>query len=207
LALQSIENHARRFLRTLARQAPLETRHLVVLTGDSIGFDSLFRDRVTSWNVQDMPASLVSFSHRDPVDPAAGFRPAPAGKDPTAATGTHDLLLYRDILEGVVLACSDDKAFARSGDEFHRRVADLRWFKSHVTTNPEHRLLFGEDGNRHARTGERIIWLRPTFDGARVLPQAELTVWWIPRDEGSDWRPARELVVSYNVSPGAAREK
>ncbi len=178
-----------------------------MLTGDSIGFDSLFRDRVTSWNVQDLPASLLSFAHRDPVDVTSGFRPVPSGDDPTAATGTHDVLLYRDILEGVLLACSDGKAFARSGDEFHNRVADLRWFRSHVTNDPQNRQLFAADGDRHVRTGERIVWLKPLFDGSRVLPQAELTVWWIPRDEGSDWRVSRDLVVSYNGSPGGPREK
>jgi hypothetical protein len=205
LALPTATTHARRFLRTLARQAPLEVRNLVVLTGDSIGFDSLFRDRVTAWNVQDVPASLVCFSHRDPVDLSAGFRPAPAGGGPTAATGTHDLLLYRDILEGVTLACSDDRAFVHAGEAFHHNVADLRWLKSHVTRDPADRNLFAADGNRHDRTGERILWLRPAFDGTRVLPQAELTVWWIPRDVGSDWRVARDLVVPYNGAPGRER--
>jgi hypothetical protein len=207
LALPTSATHARRFLRTLARQAPLETSRLVVLSGGSISFDSLLRDRLTAWNVQDVPASLICFCHRDPVDPSAGFRPAPTETDPVASTGTNILLLYRDILEGSVLACSDGQAFVHDGKEFHRRVADLRWFKSHVTRDPLHRQLFAEDGNRHARTGERIVWLRPFFDGARVLPQADLIVWWIPRDEGSDWRPARELLLSYNSAPGGAREK
>jgi hypothetical protein len=198
LALPTSTTHARRFLRTLARQAPLDVRNLVVLTGDSVGFDALYRDRATAWNVQDVPATLLCFSHRDPVDITAGFRPAADGGGPTAATGTYNLLVYRDILEGVVLACSDGQAFAQAGEGFHRRVADLRWLKGHVTLDPADRPLFAGDGNRHARTGERILWLKPSFDGSRVLPQAELTVWWIPRDEGSEWRVAQRLVVSYN---------
>src|SRR5262249_5140737 len=92
LVLPASAQPARRFLRTLVRQAPLESRRLVVITGDSISFNTIYRDRDIAWNIQDMPVPLLFFSHRNPVDRAAGFRDDVTGNDLASSTGTQDLL-------------------------------------------------------------------------------------------------------------------
>ena len=60
----------RRFLINLQRRSPAVARNLVVLNGDAISFDAIFRDRDVAWNILDVPYSLVFFSHRNPIDRA-----------------------------------------------------------------------------------------------------------------------------------------
>src|SRR5262249_33015478 len=64
---------ARRFPRGLARIAPAEARVFVVVTGDVLSFNTVYRDRKVAWPIQDLPFQLVFFCHRNPIDPAAGF--------------------------------------------------------------------------------------------------------------------------------------
>src|SRR5579871_467943 len=109
LVLPAATQPARRFLRALARFAPMEARRFVVVSGDSIAFNTLFRDRNFAWPIQDLPFSLVGFFHRNPVDPAAGFPLADATRsaeanDTTSRAGTEDLLLYVDLLDAVIQA-------------------------------------------------------------------------------------------------------
>ena len=53
---------------------PAEIQDLVVITGDSISFNNVYRDGDLEWNVLDMPVPLIFFSHRNPIDESAGFR-------------------------------------------------------------------------------------------------------------------------------------
>ena len=54
---------SRRFLRALARTAPDKARQFVVAAGDTIPFNTLYRDRQVTWPIQDLPFSIVSFCH------------------------------------------------------------------------------------------------------------------------------------------------
>src|ERR1700687_4927522 len=45
LALPTGAQRARRFLRTLCRRAPMEVRNVVVVTGDAVNFNNIYRDR------------------------------------------------------------------------------------------------------------------------------------------------------------------
>ena len=97
----------RRFLIHLWQRSPRDARNMVVLNGDAISFHSVYRDRDVVWNILDLPYSLVFFSHRNPIDQAAGFswtKKAPG----LSTTGTHDILLYRDIFEAFLYAASDN---------------------------------------------------------------------------------------------------
>ena len=47
-----------------AEKAPLDARKLVVLTGDSITFNTLYRDRDIAWNVLEMPVPVVRHGER-----------------------------------------------------------------------------------------------------------------------------------------------
>ncbi len=69
MLLPANAERARRFLRTLIRRStPQDWRNLVVMTGDSLNFNTIYRDRDIAWNIQDLPVPLVLFSHRNPVD-------------------------------------------------------------------------------------------------------------------------------------------
>ncbi len=125
LALPTGAQPARRFLRALCRRAPLEVRNVVVVTGDAIAFNNVYRDREVAWNIQDMPVPLVFFSHRNPVDAKAGFG-AKEASGLINATGTQDVLLNRDIIEALVLA-----AFDRTG-----LVADSRATQAETRAHP-----------------------------------------------------------------------
>jgi hypothetical protein len=191
LALPTGAQRARRFLRALCRQAPTEARDLIVVTGDGIAFNNVYRDRDVAWNIGDMPVPLVFFSHRDPIDLAAGF-----GATNTAGlasnTGTSDVLLDRDIVETLVQAAFDGKRLVGDADILLERLRQIRWYKGHVinhtdaSTATASEPFFDAAGNRRPDTGEHIVSLRPVLQGNRNLPEAFLTVW---RQSGT--RPER----------------
>ncbi|MBI3408831.1 MAG: hypothetical protein HY040_10780 [Planctomycetes bacterium] len=206
LVLPTAAQRARRFLRTLCRRAPSEVRNTVVLTGDAISFNNVYRDRDIAWNIQDVPVPLVFFSHRNPTDPSAGFGKQETGSRLPTTTGTQDLLLNVDILQSLLQACfTDDGRLLQSADAVLPRLANTRWREGRVaptlTAAMESDLpLFGDDGNRHAGTGEHVLWLKPTFDGSRNLPEAEISIWSLDREStGGRWRMSDQpLKVRYD---------
>jgi hypothetical protein len=192
---------ARRVLRGLARTAPAEARHFVVLTGDALSFNTVYRDRDVLWPVQDLPFDLVFFCHRNPVDEAAGFlredNQAPGTTAP--ATGTEDLLLYMDIVEALVQAVGQGDAMPADGDDLGARLRQARWRDGRVAFGGEGPELFDADGNRRDGTGEHIVWLRPAVQGTRVLPQAAIEVYDRQgQDQGGPWHLVRRLEVDYD---------
>ncbi|MCS7044722.1 MAG: hypothetical protein NZO58_00040 [Gemmataceae bacterium] len=194
LVLPTGAQRARRFLRTLCQRAPLEMRNVVVVNGDAISFNTIYRDRAVAWNILDVPVPLVFFSHRNPTDHTAGFEPH------AAATGTQDLLLYLDLLQAVVYGCFRQERIVTDADEVGERLRRLRWHSGRLlppTDAPggHETLFFTAEGNRSARTGEHVVWLRPAFEATRNLPRATITVW---RLGDSGWQLAEPpLEVDY----------
>lgn len=199
LALPTAAQPARRFLRALCRRAPMETRNVVVVSGDAINFNSVCRDRNLAWNIQDLPVPLVFFCHRDPIDAPAGFGVKDARGLPNQ-TGTQDVLLYRDIAEALIQGAfirNDIRAgpLASDADTLLNRLRQMRWHKGRVEffAGEDGELpgvpFFDNEGNRRPGTGEHIVWLRPVFDGNRVLPEAYITIWRASgKDRGETWR-------------------
>jgi hypothetical protein len=192
---------ARRLLRGLVRTAPAEARRFVVLTGDALSFNTVYRDRNVLWPVQDLPFDLVFFCHRNPVDEAAGFlredNQAPGTTAP--GTGTEDLLLYMDIVEALVQAADQGGAMPADGDDLGARLRQARWRDDHVAFGGDGPELFDADGNRRDGTGEHIVWLRPAVRRARVLPQAAIEVYDRQgQDASGPWRLVRRLDVDYD---------
>ncbi len=196
---------ARRFLRGLARTAPAEARRFVVLTGDALSFNTIYRDRNDLWPIQDLPFELVFFCHRNPVDADAGFlqeeSPAPGMTAP--GTGTEDLLLDMDIVEALVQAVNGAPAMPANGDELGQRLRQARWRDGHVAFGDSGVELFDADGNRRSGTGEHIVWLRPTIAAdskglhERVMPQAVIEVHGWRSEDGGSWRQLRTIKVDY----------
>jgi hypothetical protein len=187
---------ARRFLRGLARTAPAEARRFVVVTGDALSFNTVYRDRDVLWPVQDLPFELVFFCHRNPVDEAAGFQ-----RDDAHTTGTEDLLLNMDIVEAIIQAVNQAEAMPADGDALGARLRQARWYEGRVSFGGEGPDLFDADGNRRDGTGEHVVWLRPDVQGQvqRVLPQAAIEVYdWQGQAAAGPWHLVRRLDVDYD---------
>jgi hypothetical protein len=198
LVLPTATERARRFLRTLANQGPDLMSNLIVLSGDAITFNNVFRDRDTAWNIQDMPVPLIFFSHRDPINVAAGFRPEPGPQDPSAPTGTQDLLLYRDIAEALVQAVTRDRSGLASADQAVKALRQLRWRDGGVHLYGSGIPFFNADGDRSDNTGEHVVWVQPERLNGRVLARATIRVWG-HGPAGARWQPAgRPLTVLYD---------
>jgi hypothetical protein len=207
LALPTSTQRAQRLLRTLVRRDPLQARNLVVVTGDSIGFNSIYRDRNVAWNILDVPVPLVLFAHRNPINEAVGFRPGADGNAGADSTATDDLLLHRDVLEALILAAYPDRRLVADADALRDRLRAAMWWRGRVempgfegTPTDLGIPLFDADGDRSARTGEHVVWLNPSAGGA-PLSDPVITVWrQAPAGaEDTGWRSAGEpLHVRYN---------
>lgn len=184
LVLPTGAQPARRVLRKLTVATPAAVRNVVAVTGDSINFNNIYRDRDVAWNVQEMPVALVFFCHQDPVsdtvqdwrdaDPARGY-----------ASATDDVLLNADLMR-LILESAEENADA---DEMSRHLRDRR------------PAFFGPDGNRLGGQGEFVVCLRPQLKGEEVLPAATVEVWRRDGDTAGDlrWRPHRSFQLRYDV--------
>jgi hypothetical protein len=168
LVLAAVDRPARRVLRTLAAAAPREARNLVAVTGDSIGFNVIYRDREFAWNSQELPIPLVFFCHQDPIawpkyDPVS---------PPSFASATDDVLLNAELLRIVLEA-----AYPPTGDPGSRGplVADADALARQMRTL--HAGYFDASGNRQGGSGEYIVCRRPHIEGDRVLSSATIEVW------------------------------
>jgi hypothetical protein len=210
LVLPTGADRARRFLRTLLRTAGRpDVRNLVVITGDSINFNTIYRDHAVTWNTRDLEAPLVLFSHRSPIDTGVGFAMLNDGKPLRDSTGTEELLLYRDILEAVLLCAYRGGTLTGSADELLANLRRLDWADGRVRPSWDGagprgrdaaRPLFDAVGNRRSDTGEHVIVLMPPNEHSA---QTHITVWRLQGDPGryDSWHvvePSPLPVSNYN---------
>ncbi len=214
----------RRFLINLRQRSPLDARNLVVLNGDAISFHSVYRDRDVTWNILDLPYSLVFFAHRNPIDPAAGFtwtkddRPESNQTFPHRSTsGTHDVLLYRDVFEALLYAVGDGGNLLDDPHQVRRRLQSTCWYhpppekigqenarvcNAEVHSFANRQPLFDADGNRQSHTGEHIVWVKPNFTDERVDMTSKISVWFVqPPASGGSWQLLDSHDALYNQSP------
>ena len=180
---------SRRFLRELARSAPETARRFVVALGDTVSFNTIYRDRLVTWPIQDLPFETVFFCHRNPIDEAAGFRPLQGAKDPEKPTGseepgstrstsgTEDLLLFSDIVEALGLAFVKDGVRCANATVLAGGLQNVFLDDGQLNAEFLGVPLFGKNGQRSAGTGEHVVYLRPRFQGDQVLPEAVIEVW------------------------------
>src|SRR5205823_6219077 len=136
-----------------------------------------YRDRNVAWQVQDLPFEVVFFCHRNPVEVSAGF-PREDDAGGAGATGTEDLLLYRDIVEALAGAAYRGDVPPADGDALAARLREVRWNRGRLAFGDDGVPLFDAGGNRRGDTGEHIVWLRPAVVEARqVRPRATIEVW------------------------------
>jgi hypothetical protein len=213
LVLPTGADRARRFLRTLLRTAGRpDVRNLVVLTGDSINFNIIYRDHPVTWNIRDLEAPLVLFSHRNPIDASVGFARLEDGKPLRDSTGTEELLLYRDILDAVLLCAYRGGSLVHSADDLLANLRRLDWVDGRVRASWDQsnghrgkyqpRPLFDPSGNRRTDTGEHVIVLMPPNEHS-LEALAQITVWRLEGDpaQHDNWKevpPSPLVVKTYN---------
>ncbi len=209
LVLPTSAVRARRFLRALLNSAPRQAGNLVVLSGDSISFNHIYRDRKLDWNILELPVPLVFFSHRNPIDKSAGFHPEGTPERPWATSGTQDLLLYRDVVESLLLAGYQEDGLVANADELNNRLLQLNWAKGKLNLKGKGIPLFDAQRNRQLGTGEHIVLLKPHHQGNLVLPTSTISVWYREtlEDGRQHWALADELEeVFYSDPMGIAEE-
>jgi hypothetical protein len=212
---------SRRLLRGLVRGMPSLSKRvqIVVASGDAIAFNTVYRDRHESWNIQDLPFSLVFFCHRNPIDADAGFRahsgedglPRNGERDSTAETGTEDILLFGDIVEALVQTGAPVQgASCANAAELAERLAEARREDDHIVYGGAGVPLFDREGQRRNGTGEHVVCLQPMWNEDfkdRLLPCATIEVWawqrrnWDRGERGQHWQRCGEpLIVWYSDS-------
>jgi hypothetical protein len=197
---------SRRFLRALNLHLAWFERRFIVATGDTIAFNTIYRDRDIAWPIQDLPFPLIFFCHRNPVSARAGFEPdlpsMHAGSP--SSSGTEDLLLFKDIVRALLHTAVADGALLADAGVVGQRLGGLR--KTDVLDDPiADAPLFDDDGNRRTGTGEHVVWLDPTIDeDQRVLPKAAIRVFARQADAsaGGRWQKRSELEVLYEGASG-----
>ena len=167
---------------------------LVVVAGDTIAFNNIYRDRLAAWRTQDLPFPLVFFCHRNPIDAAAGFDPAHG-----QVTGTEDVLLFRDLIETVVAAFTRVDSSVPDTTELAENLHAIRLTDERFGFDPNGVELFSKNGKRNGGTGEHVVYLRPLREpnGKLVLPHAEVEVW--TRDAVVGLRPLWRQVGKVQV--------
>ncbi len=164
-----------RYLRELARTEPRAARVLVVATGDAVAFNTIYRDRLDTWPIQDLPFSLVLFSHANPIDADAGFIPHAEGRagadtiGSSGATGTEDVLLFADIVAATALGAAESSKPLQDAAHLAERLRATRWHNGQLALDVDGTLLFTPDGNRQDGTGEHVVCLLPQYQGGRAL--------------------------------------
>jgi hypothetical protein len=198
----------------------------VVATGDALAFNTIYRDRLVTWPIQDLPYALVLFSHANPVAERAGFKPHAEGRatggivGDSAATGTEDVLLFADIIGTAARGAAAPDGGLADAPRLTERLHAARYHDDHITFDNEGTPLFDEDGNRASGTGEHVVCLLPQFQGGRalsmlggsamwvgagmpsiqggrVLPRATIEVWTWHALGDLPWKRIAELTVSY----------
>lgn len=191
LLLPAGERPLRRVLRHLAATAPSESRQAVVVTGDALNLDIVYRDRDTLWPILEIPFTLVFFAHENPV--AWSDEPQqPAALARAARGGTQDLLLQAHIVRLITEAAwhpeGDASLLVASPDALAERLRQR---------TPA---FFDASGNRLQTSGAYVILLQPRFEGPRVVPEALLSVWRGRAPAAAPSAPPRE-------GPGQSRER
>ena len=216
LILPAADKPVRRVLRSLALSAPREVGNFVVVTGDSIPFTTLYRDRHINWNIQELPFPLVAFCHHNPV---AWGEPGP--KDPNAPDhpeqhyqiGTDEELLNADIVKllleagfrvdppprrttsALVMPKAEEPtvgppvppSLVNNADDLNAEVKQRRTG------------YFDPDGNRRGGSGEYVVCLRPQLQAGRVMPVATVEVWKRQtfRPGLASWQQIRKFAMEY----------
>jgi hypothetical protein len=200
LVLPTVTDPGRRLLRALAASAPQLGQRLVVVTGDGIPVNAIYRDGDLEWPVQALPVPLVLFSHNDPVgwdDP--GTTP-PVGYELRPPTATDDVLHFAEMIRHIAEGCyppADVLPAVAHADGLLTRADDLA-----ARLRARRPAFFDPAGNRLGGTGETVVALWPHTEDGTSGAQATLEVW--RRTDDRRWEMVRTVEVDQRRTRAAA---
>ena len=176
----------RRLLRLMSGQSDSRLRGMTVAAGDTLGFNTVYRDWQELWPATDLPFRVVFFCHENPVDESAGFVRDPAAAERHKATGTEDLLLNRDLAMALIAAWGE-MTETDGPVEMAKFLHELR-FQAIGPVMPRDtqlmsaHLYFDIDGERTPETGEHVVTLHP---GSSKVPggPGQVEVWSIQKEQ------------------------
>jgi hypothetical protein len=200
LVLPTVTKPGRRLLRALAASVPQLGQRLVVVTGDGIPVNAVYRDGDLEWPVQALPVPLVLFCHGDPVGWDKPGTPAPAGYELRPPTATDDVLHFAEMVRLIAEGCypsADVLSSVAHSDGLLTRADDLAT-RFHARRPP----FFDAAGNRLGGTGETVVALWPHVGDDSAGSQATLDVW--RRADGRRWELVRTVEVDQRRTRAAA---
>jgi hypothetical protein len=132
-------------------------------------------------------------------------------------TGTHDILLYRDVFEAILYATCDQGKLRGDPLQVRERLQATCWYQpppdklKQDSARVRHPLvhtidartprLFDADGNRQRHTGEHIVWVKPSFTEDRVNLISKISVWAMQPDRnGGAWQLVEAREATYSQS-------
>ena len=173
---------SRRLLKVMSRENGSRMRGLTVVSGDTLGFNTIYRDWQELWPSIDLPYRLVFFCHQNPVDTAAGFEADPSAAMRHLATGTEDLLLDRDVIHSLI----EGWKFIADTDGPVELASCLKKLK-YIPTGPTLATaidnlpnFFDYEGNRMPATGEHLVTLSPPSINKQPNGPGQIEVWSVP---------------------------
>lgn len=170
---------SRRLLKAMSRGTESRMQGLTVVAGDTLGFNTIYRDWQELWPSIDLPYRMVFFCHENPVDESAGFVREPSSANRHLATGTEDLLLNLDVIQALVEGWKL-LADTEGPNEFASCLKQLKCnstgpiWASGVDKLPN---LFDCDGNRMPGTGEHLVTLSPSSPKKQPNGAGQIEVW------------------------------
>jgi len=206
LVMPTVLAPARRVMRTITAALPFVGRNLVIVTGDSISLNNMYRDADIGWNARELPVPLVAFAHHDP---AAWDQPGPEEDRKSAEstnpiesiprtsaaylsppTNTDEVLQHLRMMDEIVSAAwqidqrDSPGSLTNSSDQMAKRLHSTQYFET--------------NGDR--KSGEEyVLCLRPDIvrgngNSTQVLPTATLEIWY--HREGR-WLRVKRLTLNY----------
>jgi hypothetical protein len=147
LVLPTVTAPARRVLRAICELDSAARHRLVVLNGDGIPLNAVYRDGSYLWPVDQLPVPMVLFAHANPFgwDGAAVDR----RQSLVPQTSTEDVLHYAAMATMAIDAAFDDAKPVSDAELYRTRLRER---------NPT---AFDDDGNRLGGTGEFVAVVHP----------------------------------------------
>jgi hypothetical protein len=203
LVLPTVTKPGRRLLATLAASAPQLGQRLVVVTGDGISVNAIYRDGELEWPVRSLPVPLVLFSHNDPVGWDGPGAAPPAGYELRPPTATDDVLHFAEMVRHIAEGCyppADVLPAVARADGLLTRADDLAALL-HARCPP----FFDATGNRLGGTGETVVALWPHDEDGHASPRATMEVW--RRADDRRWQMVRAVEVDQRRSRAEGRRE
>jgi len=190
LVLPTVTQPARRFLRAVTAAAPNAAQRLVVVTGDGIPVNAVYRDAEFAWPTNGVGIPTVLFTHNNPFGwDRPGRTPPPVGYELHPPNSTEDALHFRDLGRIVVEACyppAENAGKYKLSGGLIARADDLQSRLKERTP-----AFFDNNGDRLGGTGEYVVVRGSGTERDAAERTQTLSAW--RREPDGRWRFVRTV--------------